>query len=111
MAEGVQHEGGQFAVVFADFEAVEPEFVAFGVGEPAAGGLLVVGDDRAANFTDPGVIARRDLLCNPNPSAGHELTAEGLLHGGEGKGGGRKRQRRVRHEIQLIEGRVISNLS
>ena len=108
VAERIQNEGCQFAVVLANFEAVEPEFVALGVGEPTAGWLLVVGHYGAADFAGPGVIARRDLLCHPNPSAGHELAAERLLHGGEGKGGEHKGQRWVR-ATNRIHRRVAEN--
>jgi hypothetical protein len=58
----VEVEGGDFAVVEFEDEAVEPEFVVFGVGVPGAGGFLAVIEDGTGGGGDPGVIAGGDLL-------------------------------------------------
>ena len=49
----VQDERGDFAVGFAEGEAVEPELVVLAVGEPATGGFLFELDNGAGDIGGP----------------------------------------------------------
>src|SRR5260221_3165766 len=69
----IQIQRQQLPVGLAEGEAVEPELVVFGMGEPAPGLLLLEGDDDAADFVGPGAISVGDLLGGQHADAGLEV--------------------------------------
>ena len=60
------------AVVLGDLQAVEPEAVVFGVGEPRAGLALLCFDDGALDGIGQGGALAGDLLGDPDTAAGRE---------------------------------------
>ncbi len=70
-----------FAVVFLDFEAVEPEFVVLGVGVPRAGFFLAEADDDAFDADGVGAGAHGDLLGDADARAGRVGFVGGLVRG------------------------------
>ncbi len=81
----VEVEDGDFAIIFLEEEAVEPDAVAFVAGEPGAGVLAFLADDLAGDGGGVGIEAARDLLGDLDEGAG--LVLEGFLFGVEACGG------------------------
>lgn len=77
----VEVDGDEFAIGFLEFQAVEPEFVVFGVGEPGAGLLLAHALDDAFDGDGERVLLAWHLLCDADALAWGEFLEDGG-HGG-----------------------------
>lgn len=66
----IKVENGDFAIVEAKFQAIEPEMIVQGMGVPRAGlGLAVAGDD-AFDDVGPGIVAQGNLLHHADSPTG-----------------------------------------